>query len=400
MGPRASFPRRLQPVCLLERLEPRQLLSASLSAVTAPAATASVSLVVPPRTATGSVSGTITDNGVGVPDAIVTIRPLFGPIAFADSSKSSKRAALPIPIRFPKGYTTTTDANGNFSLPKILVGTYTATAYKAEFGQGTGTAFRVTKGKNTVVAIALAPIATPPPVVGTGTVSGAVVDSSGNPLQGVLVELLPALQIQPLPPITLSRASASSSPPISVLPPTRVRYVTTDADGKFSLSGVPAGTYRAYLSKTGYGSAYQNGIIVSAGETTTIPTLTLTQTPPSTGTGAVAGTVKDQASALVEGVTVTLGSAWIRPVGPISPAVSGSGAAEPPIVFPPYPPFPRSFSTTTDQNGQFAFTRVPAGVYRVFASKAGVGYAQGSVTVTANGTATLDLVLGSLTVKP
>lgn len=53
---------------------------------------------------------------------------------------------------------------------------------------------------------------------------------------------------------------------------------TTDSSGAYSISNVTAGTYTVTASKTGYTSQSQSNVVVTAGQTTQVPTLSLTLT--------------------------------------------------------------------------------------------------------------------------
>jgi len=158
----------------IEPLEQRQLLSVSaLPAIHKPPSAVAAALVVPISVDVGSVSGTVSDSsGAAIAGAVVVIVPT------KPSGPPTGNAILP-PVRvlFAK-----TDSSGKFSLPKVPVGTYTASAYKEGFNNATSAAFSVTKDNNTDVSITLTPIV-------TGSASGSVVDSDGKGIAGALVVL-------------------------------------------------------------------------------------------------------------------------------------------------------------------------------------------------------------------
>jgi outer membrane receptor protein involved in Fe transport len=76
----------------------------------------------------------------------------------------------------------------------------------------------------------------------TATVNGRVTDESGAPIAGVTVDL---------------RGATNKS-------------TTTDAAGKFSISGLAAGFYTVSASKAGYSTAVQNDVALFSGQTATL----------------------------------------------------------------------------------------------------------------------------------
>jgi hypothetical protein len=112
------------------------------------------------------------------------------------------------------GHTTTTDSNGNYTLSGLAAGTYTVAPSK--------TGYTFSPSSRTV--------SVPPDATGvnfTGSllaysISGRVTDSSGNPIPGV----------------TISDNAGHTT--------------TTGSDGRYTLSGLTAGTYTITPSKSGY----------------------------------------------------------------------------------------------------------------------------------------------------
>ena len=78
----------------------------------------------------------------------------------------------------------------------------------------------------------------------TGTIQGAITDPAGPAVQGATVAVLTESQV--------------------------VQKATTGADGKFVISGLPAGTYEVQISAPGF-STFQRSISVAAGSNTNLP---------------------------------------------------------------------------------------------------------------------------------
>lgn len=152
------------------------------------------------------------------------------------------------------------------------------------------------------------------PALDTGSISGTVMSSTGVPVSGASIATNPA---------TAGTQSA--------------------ADGTFTLTSVPIGSYQITASKSGYQNAQQSGVGVAAGQTTQV---TLTLAVAMNTAGAVSGVVYgrqllDQ-SRPVSGATVCLEST----------------AANPPC-------------TTSASDGSFALPDVPPGPAFISATAAG-----------------------------
>jgi len=160
-----------------------------------------------------------------------------------------------------------------------------------------------------------------------GYIAGIVKDAStGNPIQGVNV-------------------TASSY------------FSITDANGRYNIANVLAGTYTVTASKNGYQTASKTGVSVVAGQTTSL-NFTLTPIPTK---GHIAGIVKDASGNPIEGVNVTA----------------------------------NGYFDITDANGRYNITNVPAETYTVTASKDGYESSSKTVTVIAGQTTTADFELKS-----
>jgi len=166
-------------------------------------------------------------------------------------------------------------------------------------------------------------------VTTTGTISGTVTDAStGNPISG---------------------ASVSTNP--------TTLLVTTDAQGRFSISNVTPGSYTVSASASGYiaGSA---SVTVTGGQTATA-NLAL-QPEPTTGT--ISGHVTEE--------------------GTGTPIAGASVSTQ-----------PATTTATSDSQGDYTISDVTPGSYTVTASASGYMDDSTNVTVTAGQTSTADLAL-------
>jgi hypothetical protein len=189
-----------------------------------------VTCVVDPA-ATGSISGTVYDDGGG-----------GGPIGGATVTANAGGA----------DYTATTAADGTYTIIDVPAGPgYTVTASKAGYISDTEENVTVTVESTTTVNFLLAT-----PV--NGVIIGVAKDSGNNPISGVTVSL-----------------SVSGT----------VYQATTDGNGTYTISNVPAGSgYTVTASKAGYISDTEENVTVTAGSTT-IVNFTMTQTNGGEGGG-------------------------------------------------------------------------------------------------------------------
>ena len=191
-------------------------------------------------------------------------------------------------------------------------------------------------------AVALVPVTpqNPGQPVTTGTLQGTAKDANGQPLAGVSVAVVP-----------------STGGPAKV--------ATTDAQGNYAITGVPAGPVSISAAKDGYSQVSATGTIQAGGVLMFSPVLTpavvitppTTPPPAGTTTATVTGTVKDGAGQALARVTVT-----VTPVG---------GTA---------------MTATTGAQGTYTIANVPAGTLTLSASKAGYATANASATLTAGAT--------------
>lgn len=147
------------------------------------------------------------------------------------------------------GYSTASDANGNYTLTNVAAGTYSVTASKAGFDPQTQTGVSVVGSQITTLNFTLSP-AQPPT---SGTISGTVRDAGNTAIPGAVVQ---------------TNTGGYST--------------ATDATGNYSLTNVTPGTYSVTASKTGYTSGTQSGVVVTAGQTTTV-SFNLVVQPPFSG---------------------------------------------------------------------------------------------------------------------
>jgi hypothetical protein len=285
---------------------------------------------------TGSITGQVTDSQDN-PIAGATVKIVR---ASADASGDTPGSLSGSCI------TTTTDANGDYSLASVPAGTFEVVAFLAGGGEGetqvTITADQAATGNVTLQQQS--------PAQNVGTVSGIVVDSNNNPVADASVGLI---------------SSESGAAEL---------YASTGADGSFTIPYVLAGTYNFVAGKHSIGLIEIDGITVTAGQTTT-EDVTLQSTVVNPVVGTVTGNV-----VLPDGVTPAAGVS----IGLVLKTdLSSCGAT----------PVDPSLTTTTDSSGNFSLANVPAGEYLVFADLPGVGAAKADITVTADPNTPVDMQL-------
>lgn len=202
-------------------------------------------------------------------------------------------------------FTTTTDSEGNYVLNDLPEGRdYTMTASKdgyesASLSDADVTIGQTTSGMDMVITM------------NSGSISGQVTDDDGNPVQGAAV---------------------------SVVDGSRTRTAVTDAEGKYTIVNVTAGSgYTVTASKPEYLDGIATGVGVTSGEMTENVNITILH-----NVGSISGIVTNSSGEPAGGATVT--------------AVSGDS----------------SYSVITDASGEFAFEKVLAGkTYTLTASRGG-----------------------------
>lgn len=307
----------------------------------------------------GSVTGKVTDSkGNALAGAVVDIETAPIPLG---ASGGQTGTVIPVgPPRFEM--TTTTDANGQYSFAQVPTGTYVVSAFAKGYQGAVSAPFTVSQGGNTAPTLALT--ALPTPVV--GTVMGAVTDTSGKPIAGASVELIPA-------------PGGSPSPTNPIVPPIKVLFATTDTNGQYTISDVPTGSYMVTASADGYQRNTSAAFTVSQGNNTA-PTVALTAIPTPVF-GSVTGTVTDSKGQPIAGAYVVISPA---------PAMTG-GSTGSPVILPP--PGGRIQFAKTDSNGQYTFSQVPVGSYVVTAFALGFQKTTSAAFTVAQGANTAPMLM-------
>ncbi|MEY9091683.1 carboxypeptidase regulatory-like domain-containing protein [Paenibacillus sp. RC84] len=283
--------------------------STSLGVVLRPGQTTAVT--VPLEPSPGSVSGFVIDR--------VTSAPLAG----ADV-RIEDAAGVPV-------NTVQTDSSGFYLFNNLRSGDYKVTAEAAGFGSQNGGA-PVAPGRNTDYSFALSPL--------RASLSGTVNSAAGaRPLAGVLVEV---------------RQLNTYG--------TVLTDTTTDAAGRYTLGGLPAGNYTAVFSLSGFGQQ-TDAFYAAPGQNTVVD-------------ARLSPTSNDLNGTVVTPPTV--------PVFPPPPVVDVYDDRNTPVVTVP-----------TDPSGQFTADGIAAGDYTVVVQKPGLSYSQQVVTVVPGFTPNVVLSPGS-----
>lgn len=209
----------------------------------------------------------------------------------------------------------TTAPDGTYTLTNVASGTATVTASLAGYNNASAQVTVTAGSSNNVPDLQLAPI-------NPGNITGNVVDGGANPIQGASV----------------TGAGLTAS---------------TDVNGNYTLSNVPAGAVALVASAPGFSPATET-VTATTGNTVTAPTMTLTS-----NIGNVTGVVVDTTSKPIAGASVTF----------------GGGTA------------------TTDSTGTYNFTNIPAGTIQLVASASGFQSVTQNVTVTGGKTTTANFTL-------
>jgi len=141
-----------------------------------------------------------------------------------------------------------------------------------------------------------------------GQIVGAVRDANKKVLPGVTI--------------------AVSSPAL----PEKTRSTTTDANGQYRISNLPAGTYTVTFRLVGFASEKREGVAVESGITAPVNVTMLV------GGGQITGSTRDAAGVLLAGVFVEITS---------------------PVLV------EKLRSVNTGSNGRYRFTDLPDGTYSV-----------------------------------
>ena len=263
--------------------------------------------------AAGSISGTVSDSSGN---------PVAGAAVSFTSSDGQNLPAQP------------TDAKGNYTLPLVPPGTYTGTAAKAGF-TSTATSVVVTSNAAKTVNFTLQP--------GPGTITGRVLNPSGNPLPGASVFINPG------------GGGA-------------IITLTTDATGTYNDTSLTGGTYTLTATATGFGTSSAIPVVVTGGSTTTVPDIQLGTIQNGTLGGLVTGSTSTNPLA---GVTLTITSTGTGLA--VTPAPVTSGTSTSPAA-PSGDGLPINYGPIS----------LPAGTYTVAATKNGITTAPQMVSVAVN----------------
>jgi len=262
--------------------------------------------------------------GQSVQAATLQIQPV-NPGNVTGSVVDSNGAALSGATVTAAGLTTSTAADGSYALNNLPAGQTTIQASLTGFQSGSTTVTVVAATTTAAPAITL--------VSGSGSITGNVKSTSGTAIAGASVGF--------------GGGTA-----------------TTDANGNYTLTGVPVGTVQLVASASGFQSVTQS-VTVSGGATSTA-NFTLA---PGASSGSVTGKITNAAS----GAIVT------------SATVSWSGV-----------------STTSNASGIYTLTNVPAGTQNITAVKTGYLARTLAVGVTGGATSTLNIPIataGKISVK-
>lgn len=158
----------------------------------------------------------------------------------AEAAYGSRLAGATVTLN-PGGYTTTTDAMGNYYFPNsanltlVSPGAYSLTASKTGFANQTMPSVSVVAAQNTVVNFSL-------PASGTGSIAGRVTDPySGEGIQGVSISISPG---------------GSTA--------------VTDSAGDYLVQGLTPSTYNVSAAKSRYRSFTHVGLVVAANDTSVL----------------------------------------------------------------------------------------------------------------------------------
>jgi len=262
--------------------------------------------------------------GQSVQAATLQIQPI-NPGNVAGSVVDSNGTALSGATVAAAGLTTSTAADGSYALNNLPAGQTTIKASLTGFQSGSTTVTVVAATTTAAPAITL--------VSGSGSITGNVKSTSGAAIAGASVGF----------------GGGTTA---------------TDANGNYTLTGVPVGTVQLVASASGFQSVTQS-VTVSGGATSTA-NFTLAAAPAG---GTVTGKITNASSgAIVTGATVS----W-------------SGG-----------------STTSDASGIYTLTNVPAGTQNITAVKTGYLARTLAVGVTGGATSTLNIPIataGKISVK-
>lgn len=332
-----------------------------------------------PGPTTGTIAGLVTDALTGQPLAGATV------------------------VTSPATATVTTNAQGAYSIPNVPTGSYSVTASHAGYNANSTTAVAVAS-LTVTVNLALTPQG--------GSIAGIVTDASnGQPIAG---------------------ASVTTQPPTS--------SVTTNAQGGYSIPGIPGGTYTVTATRSGYasnsatvgvtvgGTATANlalvplpgtlsGVVTDASTGAPIANATVTTQPPTVGASTNAQGAYTIPNVAAGNYTVMVSRTGYTPgqtnatvgpgqnatanvaLAPIPGAIAGvvtNATNGTPLAGASVSTQPPTTTVTTNAQGQYSIANVPPGTYTVNVSLAGYSSNSGAATVASSLTTTTNVALTPL----
>ena len=251
-------------------LDNASVTSGNASATTAPDGTYTLNNVAAgTATVTASLSGynnastqvaVTAGSSANVPT--LQLAPL-GPGNITGNVVDGSGAAFPGASVTGAGLTTTTDANGNYTLNQVPAGSVTLVASAAGHSPAQETVTISTGNTVTAPTMTLSS--------NLANVTGQVVDSNSNPIVGASV--------------SFGGGTA-----------------TTDSTGTYNFTNIPAGTIQLVASATGFQSVTQNVTLTGGSTTTANFTLATASNSPGTVTGTVTNA---QTHGVISGATAT-----------------------------------------------------------------------------------------------
>ena len=213
----------------------------------------------------GQVAGLVTtpDPQTGEPKPVGQARVVARPAGevvdsiLANSNEEGEIPEPPSPFRVAL-----TQPDGSYQIRGVAPGHYVIEVTHPHF-QPAQQEVDVEVGQTTAADFTLQPL----DPQAWGNVDGTVVDSEGNPLGQVRVELFPR-SVQGMP-AALHPPDFDRLDPAFLLPRPGERVTYTDEQGHYALRGILPGTYRIIAAKRGYRLEEQE-IEVKAGETLTV----------------------------------------------------------------------------------------------------------------------------------